>query len=79
MPIGFTGIPRLGFRSGEEGGSFDPSTPQLLRFYYTWLFFGDEEDFEAETENTPKQLNTKDLAERGGFEPPLGCLFPKTV
>src|SRR5216683_3990560 len=21
----------------------------------------------------------KDLAERGGFEPPLGCLFPKTV
>jgi hypothetical protein len=20
-----------------------------------------------------------DMAERGGFEPPLGCLFPKTV
>jgi hypothetical protein len=22
---------------------------------------------------------TVDMAERGGFEPPLGCLFPKTV
>jgi hypothetical protein len=26
-----------------------------------------------------RRLILKDLAERGGFEPPLGCLFPKTV
>jgi hypothetical protein len=30
---------KLGFRSKREGGFFDPSTPQLLRFYYTWAVF----------------------------------------
>jgi hypothetical protein len=36
------------------------------------LFFGDEEDFEAETKIAPKQLNTKKLAERGLRTPGTG-------
>jgi hypothetical protein len=31
------------------------------------------------TDSVRKGMIPKDLAERGGFEPPLGCLFPKTV
>jgi hypothetical protein len=27
----------------------------------------------------PLEAVRENLAERGGFEPPLGCLFPKTV
>ena len=51
----------------------------LLQNYYIDGFLRVGTGLEARTTTWANALILNNLAERGGFEPPLGCLFPKTV
>jgi hypothetical protein len=53
---------------------------ELLHFHYTWGIFVPPFGLKQARASCAKRLITVFvMAERGGFEPPLGCLVPKTV
>ena len=82
----------LGRLSFEWCGEGELRTPQYENkkscFFLCLEFPFSEQNGEIQPEKVTRKIARKKvriinylyfLAERGGFEPPLGCLFPKTV
>jgi len=70
------GLPLPDFRNQISESAGDG---RLLHFYLHFGKFDLRAGLKQNSRLRARWLITKDLAERGGFEPPLECLVPKTV